>query len=71
MTVTKASLSEKLSTILGMSRHDGKAFVEEFFGEVIQSLSMGGAVKLSGFGNFMTFPTKDPNSTQSTSKESS
>ncbi|HBW57132.1 MAG TPA: hypothetical protein DEF27_04745 [Oscillatoriales bacterium UBA8482] len=26
---------------------------------------------LGGFGNFMTFPTKDPNSTQSTSKESS
>ncbi len=51
--VTKAELAENLFNELGLNKREAKEFVEDFFGEISDTLEMGKNVKLSGFGNFM------------------
>jgi integration host factor subunit alpha len=52
MTVTKASLSEKLYSELGFNKQESKEFVDSFFEELRVALESNNPVKLSGFGGF-------------------
>ena len=52
-TLTKADLSKKLMSKLGIEKPDAKALVESFFGEISRALVENQHVKLSGFGNFI------------------
>jgi len=52
MALTKADLVEKLLEDLGINKRDAKELVDQFFDEIKTALENGGAVKLSGFGNF-------------------
>ncbi|NJD07483.1 MAG: integration host factor subunit alpha [Methylococcaceae bacterium] len=52
MALTKADLVEKLLEDLGINKRDAKELVDQFFDEIKTALEAGGAVKLSGFGNF-------------------
>jgi integration host factor subunit alpha len=52
MALTKADLVEKLLEDLGINKRDAKELVDQFFDEIKSALESGGAVKLSGFGNF-------------------
>lgn len=52
MTLTKATMAERLFEELGLNKREAKEFVEIFFEEVRGALHEGQQVKLSGFGNF-------------------
>jgi len=52
MALTKAEISEMLTTDLGMNRKDAKEMVEILFEEIRLALEKGQSVKVSGFGNF-------------------
>lgn len=52
MTLSKAKLAEELINNLGLNKHDAKNLVDQFFGEIKDSLEKGIEVRLSGFGNF-------------------
>lgn len=51
-TLTKADISERLFTELGLNKREAKDVVEMFFEKVRVALETGQQVKLSGFGNF-------------------
>ena len=51
-TLTKLEMINHLMENLGMTRQDSRAFVENFFSELSETLIKGHQVKLSGFGNF-------------------
>ena len=53
MALTKAELSEKLYEELGINRREAREFIDLFFNEIIDCLSDGYDVKISGFGNFI------------------
>jgi integration host factor subunit alpha len=50
-TLTKAEISEFLSTSLGFNKHLAKEVVDQIFEEQRQNLERGRSVRLSGFGN--------------------
>ena len=50
--LSKANIADALSNIVGLTKPDDKAIVEQFFEEIRFSLEQGQHVKLSGFGNF-------------------
>ncbi|GAB6043458.1 integration host factor subunit alpha [Endothiovibrio diazotrophicus] len=52
MTLTKATMAERLFEELGLNKREAKELVEMFFEEIRTSLESGRQVKLSGFGNF-------------------
>ena len=52
MTVTKATLSEKLYSELGFNKQESKEFIDHYFEELRQTLETNTPVKLSGFGSF-------------------
>ena len=52
MTLTKAELADLLFDKVGLNKREAKDMVEAFFEEIRVELEEGGAVKLSGFGNF-------------------
>ena len=65
MALTKAELSEKLYEELGINRREAREFIDLFFNEIIDCLSDGYDVKISGFGNFIlrnksARPGRDP-----------
>ena len=53
MALTKAELSEKLYEELGINRREAREFIDLFFNEIVDCLSDGYDVKISGFGNFI------------------
>lgn len=50
--LTKAKLAEVLSTKIGLNKSEAKRFVETFFNKLVELISSGHPVKLSGFGRF-------------------
>jgi integration host factor subunit alpha len=52
ITLTKAEMAELLFERVGLNKREAKDMVETFFDEIIEALSHGKSVKLSGFGNF-------------------
>ncbi len=52
MAVTKAVLSERLYTQLGLNKREAKEIVELFFEELKSALEASDPVKISSFGNF-------------------
>jgi integration host factor subunit alpha len=52
ITLTKAEMAEMLFERVGLNKREAKDMVETFFDEIIDALSLGKSVKLSGFGNF-------------------
>jgi integration host factor subunit alpha len=52
ITLTKAEMAEMLFERVGLNKREAKDMVETFFDEIIEALSLGKSVKLSGFGNF-------------------
>jgi integration host factor subunit alpha len=52
ITLTKAEMAELLFERVGLNKREAKDMVETFFDEIIEALSQGKSVKLSGFGNF-------------------
>lgn len=51
-TLTKADLADQLFDQVGLNKREAKDVLDAFFNEIIDSLSNGVEVKLSGFGNF-------------------
>ena len=52
MTLTKNSLTENLSAVLGINKREAKDLVELFFSEISLLLEQGQSVSLFGFGKF-------------------
>jgi integration host factor subunit alpha len=52
-TVTRAELSGAVYQKVGLSRAESARLVEQVLGEIGDSLVVGKAVKLSGFGSFL------------------
>ncbi len=52
MTLTKASLVQKLTNNFGFNKRESKDLVELFYAEISNVLVKGEQVKISGFGNF-------------------
>lgn len=52
MTLTKATIAEKLFDEMGLNKREAKEMVDLFFEEIRRALEQGQQVKLSGFGNF-------------------
>ncbi len=52
MALIKASLTENLNNTLDLNKRESKEVVESFFIEIINTLTAGEEVRLSGFGNF-------------------
>ncbi len=52
-TITRQDLSEAVYQKVGVSRAESAKLVEQVLGEICDSLVVGKAVKLSGFGNFV------------------
>lgn len=50
--LTKADLSMLLFEQLGLNKREANDFIEAFFEAILQSLTQGHDVKISGFGNF-------------------
>lgn len=50
--LTKADLSILLFEQLGLNKREANDFIEAFFEAILQSLTQGQDVKISGFGNF-------------------
>ena len=51
--LSKAIIAETLYAELGLSKHDSRVFVDEFFEIIRHHLERGEDMKLSGFGNFI------------------
>ncbi len=51
-TLTKSDMVTHLMENMGMTRQEGRLFVEKFFDELSANLISGNQIKLSGFGNF-------------------
>ncbi|MDG2060189.1 MAG: integration host factor subunit alpha [SAR86 cluster bacterium] len=51
-TLTKADVVDYLHESVGINKTEAKELVENFFDEILISLSKGESVKLAGFGNF-------------------
>lgn len=58
-TLTRAVLTEEISTQMGLTRIESEQFVEALFSVVVGSLARGEEVKISSFGNFKLID-KDP-----------
>ncbi len=52
-TLTRADLSEAVSTEIGLSRADCSSIVESILGQIGNALAEGENVKISGFGTFI------------------
>lgn len=52
MAITKADFTGSLCDEIGLNQREAKDMVDLFFEEIKENLVRGGAVKLSGFGNF-------------------
>ena len=51
-TLTRAVLTEEISTQMGLTRIESEQFVEALFSVIVGSLARGEEVKISSFGNF-------------------
>ena len=58
-TLTKAQLAEHLFDNIGLNKREAKELVDAFFERIVQELTHGNDVKISGFGNFQ-IRTKAP-----------
>ena len=52
MSLTKASIANRLFEEVGLNKREAKEFVDSYFEAIRQSLENGDNIKLSGFGNF-------------------
>ncbi len=52
MSLTKASIANRLFEEVGLNKREAKEFVDSYFEAIRQSLESGDNIKLSGFGNF-------------------
>ena len=52
-TLTRADLSEKIHTEIGLSRAESAGLVEQVLGHMCGALTEGQNVKISGFGSFI------------------
>ena len=52
-TLTRADLSERIHTEIGLSRADSARIIEHVLGDMCGSLARGDNVKISGFGSFV------------------
>jgi integration host factor subunit alpha len=50
--LTKAKMAECLAQKIGFNKTEAKQFVDTFFEKLIETISSGHSVKLSGFGRF-------------------
>lgn len=65
MAITKADLATALFDEVGLNKREAREFVDGFFESIRDTLELGEAVKLSGFGNFQlrdknTRPGRNP-----------
>ncbi|MCP8351703.1 integration host factor subunit alpha [Candidatus Synchoanobacter obligatus] len=51
-TLTRAILTEEVSSQMGLTRIESEQFVESLFSLIVNSLARGEEVKISSFGNF-------------------
>ncbi len=51
-TLTRAVLTEELSTQMGLTRIESEQFIESLFSLIVKALERGEEVKISSFGNF-------------------
>jgi integration host factor subunit alpha len=51
-TLTKSELGALLYEQLGLNKREANDFIEAFFEVILQNLTLGQDVKISGFGNF-------------------
>lgn len=51
-TLTRAVLTEEISSQMGLTRIESEQFVEALFSVIVGSLARGEEVKISSFGNF-------------------
>jgi integration host factor subunit alpha len=51
-TLTRAILTEEVSSQMGLTRIESEQFIESLFSLVVNSLARGEEVKISSFGNF-------------------
>jgi integration host factor subunit alpha len=58
-TLTRAILTEEVSSQMGLTRIESEQFIESLFSLVVNSLARGEEVKISSFGNFKLID-KDP-----------
>jgi len=58
-TLTRAILTEEVSSQMGLTRIESEQFVEALFSFIVNSLARGEEVKISSFGNFKLID-KDP-----------
>ncbi len=52
MSLTKASIANRLFEEVGLNKREAKEFVDSYFEAMRLSLESGENIKLSGFGNF-------------------
>lgn len=52
MALTKAEITDRLFTEVGLNKREAKDFVESFFEAILEALEAGDSVRISGFGNF-------------------
>jgi len=53
MAITKASLAQVIYDDVGLNQQQAKALVDQFFGEIKNTLEQAEFVKLPGFGKFI------------------
>ena len=51
-TLTRAVLTEELSSKMGLTRIESEQFIESLFSLIVKALERGEEVKISSFGNF-------------------
>ena len=51
-TLTRAILTEEVSSQMGLTRIESEQFIEALFSLIVNSLARGEEVKISSFGNF-------------------
>ena len=51
-TLTRAILTEEVSSQMGLTRIESEQFIESLFSLIVNSLARGEEVKISSFGNF-------------------
>jgi integration host factor subunit alpha len=52
-TLTRADIAEHINRQMGLSRADAGAMIESILGHIIDALTAGENVKISGFGTFI------------------
>ena len=52
LTLTKSEMSALLFEQLGLNKREANDFIDAFFEVILQKLTLGQDVKISGFGNF-------------------